>query len=157
MRSGTEVAWRKRLLDGLASLVLTLSLTIGLMAIRDFHRDPTLTWFNGGEITVIAHFVFVGGYLLLPTYFFFVAPIVLLWPAASQRKHWYALLCAAMFGPLLADMIFWRIGLFVLLEKMRDNPGLYCGFEAFALCSCGLYLALLRWQHRRLAQYPSHP
>ena len=85
--------------------------------------------------------------------------IVLLWPAASQRKHWYAMVCVAMLVPFLADSIFWHMGFSALLEKMRAYPSLYGGYEAFALCACGLYLVLIRWQHRRLARptTPNHP
>jgi hypothetical protein len=148
MGSGTEVVWWQRLLSGLGALVFTLLLTIILFTIRDFRREPNLQWFNGGESQVAAYTLIYGGLIVLATYVLFVVPLVLLWPAESQRKHWYAMLSIAMlWPPLLFGIIFWRDRLSTLFEEIRHNPSLFGSLELFALCSCGCYLLLIRWQH----------
>jgi hypothetical protein len=38
----------------------------------------------------------------------------------------------------------------MLFEDIRHTPGLFVWLELFALCSCGCYLLLIHWQHRRL-------
>jgi hypothetical protein len=84
-------------------------------------------------------------------YVLFVVPLVLLWPAELQRKHWYAMLCVAMlWPPLLFGIIFRRDRLSILFGEIRHNLGLFGWLELFALCSCGCYLLLIHWQHGRL-------
>lgn len=93
--------WWKRLLSALGALIFTLLLTVALITIRDFRRDPNLQWFNAGESQVVGFSLIVGGLFILATFVLFVTPLVLLWPAASQRKHWYAMLSVLRcFGPL---------------------------------------------------------
>jgi hypothetical protein len=151
MRSGTEVVWWKRLLSGLGALIFTLLLTIVLHTINDFRRDPNLQWFNGGENQVVAYGLIMGGLVVLATYVLFVVPLILLWPAESQRKHWYAMLCVAMlWPPLLNGIIIRRDRPSILFEEIRHYPGLYGWLELFALCSCGCYLLSIHWQHDRL-------
>ena len=133
MGLATEVVWWKRLISAFGALVFTLLLTAGLYTINDFRREPNLQWFNGGESQIVVGLLVYGGLVILTTYIFFVVPIVLVWPAESQRKHWYAMLCVAMLGPplLTGTIIGWRL-------------------ELFALCSCGCYLLLIHWQQGRL-------
>ena len=133
MELGTEVVWWKRLLSAFGALAFTLLLTTVLYTINDFRREPNLQWFNGGESQIVVGLLVYGGLVILTTYIFFVVPIVLVWPAESQRKHWYAMLCVAMLGPplLTGTINGWRL-------------------ELFALCSCGCYLLLIHWQQGRL-------
>jgi len=81
-------------------------------------------------------------------------PLVLLWPATSQRKHWYAMLCVVMlWPPLLNGIISGRAGSpAILFTEFRHNPGLFGWLELFALCSSGCYLLSIHWQHRRLRE-----
>jgi hypothetical protein len=152
MGLGTEVVWWRRLLSGLGALVFTLLLTILLFTIRDFRREPNLQWFNGGggESQVAAYMLIYGGLIVLATYVLFVVPLVLLWPAESQRKRWYAMLSVAMlWPPLLFGIIFRRDRLSILFGEIRHNLGLFGWLELFALCSCCCYLLLIHWQHGR--------
>jgi hypothetical protein len=151
MESRTEVVWWKRLLTGFVALVSTLLVAIISYTINDFRREPNLHWSNGGESQIVAYMLIYGGLIVLTTYFFFVVPLILLWPAESERKHWYAMLCVAMFWPpLLLGIIFRRDPLLILFDGIRHNPGILGWLELFALCSCGCYLLLIRWQQRRL-------
>jgi hypothetical protein len=151
MGLGTEVVWWQRLLSGLGALVFTLLLTIVLLTIRDFRREPDLQWSNGGESQIAAYMLIYGGLIVLATYVLFVVPLVLLWRAESQRKHRYAMLCVAMlWPPLLFGIIFRRDGLSILFGEIRHNLGPFGWLELFALCSCGCYLLLIHWQHGRL-------
>src|ERR1700730_17684223 len=132
MGLGTEVVWWKRLLSSFGALAFTLLLTMVLYTINDFRREPNLQWFSGGESQIVVGLLVYGGLIVLVAYVLFVVPLVLLWPAESQRKHWYAMLCVAMLGPpLLTGTIIGRL-------------------ELFALCSCGCYLLLIHWQQGRL-------
>jgi hypothetical protein len=134
MGLATEVVWWKRLISALGALVFTLLLTTGLYTINDFRRVPNLHWFNAGESQIVVGLLVYGGLIVLETYVLFVIPLVLIWPAESQRKHWYAMLCVAMlWPPLLTGSIIGRL-------------------ELFALCSCGCYLFLIHWQRGRLAR-----
>jgi hypothetical protein len=151
MELGTEVVWWKRLLSAFGALVFTLLLTTVLYIINDFRREPSLQWFNGGESQIVVGLLVYGGLFVLAAYVLFVVPLVLLWPAESQRKHWYAMICVAMLWPPL----FW--GIIIrhdrpsrFFEEIRHNPGLYGWLEFFALCSCGCYLLLIHWQQGRL-------
>jgi hypothetical protein len=151
MGLGTEVVWWRRLLSGLGALVFTLLLTILLFTIRDFRREPDLQWSNGGESQIAAYLLIFGGLIVLETYVVFVVPLVLLWPTESQRKHWYAMLCVAMFWPLLLEGIIFRdVRLSILFGEIRHNLSLFGWLELFALFSCGCYLLLMHWQHGRL-------
>jgi len=136
------------------ALIFTLLLTVALITIRDFRRDPNLQWFNAGESQVVGFSLIVGGLFILATFVLFVTPLVLLWPAASQRKHWYAMLCVAMlWPPLLNGIISGRAGSpATLFTEFRHNPGLFGWLELFALCSCDCYLLSIHWQHRRLRE-----
>ncbi len=138
------------MLFGFAALVITLLLTIVSITIRDFWREPDLQWFNGGEMQVVGYVGIIGGIAVLATYIFFVVPLVLLWPALSQPKHWYAMLCVAMLWPPLFQEIIERDRPSMVFREIRRFPGLYGWPELFALCSCGCYVLLIRWQHRRL-------
>ena len=151
MRSRVEVAWSTRLLAALCSLIFTLVLALVLIVLRDFHREAKLEWFNGGEIQVVGYALIMGGLVLLATYVAFVVPLVLLWPARSQRRRWYAVLGVSMlWPPLLYGMILRHEEPPALLDEIRHYPGLFEWLELFALCSCGCYLLLIRWQHRRI-------
>src|SRR5450756_1186844 len=133
MGSGIEVAWWRRLLSGLAALVFTLLLTILLLAIRDFSREPDLQWFNAGEIQTSAYLFVYGGLLVLTTFVLFVAPLVLLWPTGSQRKHWYAILCVSMLWPaLLFGIFFGHNDLRALFGEFRHDLGVFGWLELFA-------------------------
>ena len=133
MELGTEVVWWKRLISAFGALVFTLLLTTGLYTINDFRRESNLQWFNGGESEIVVGYLVYGGLIVLVAYVLFVVPLVLLWPAESQRKHWYAMLCVAMLGPPLLT------GTIIGLGRL----------ELFALCSCGCYLLLIHWQQGR--------
>ncbi len=151
MQKTSEVIWWKRLVTALTALVLTLVLVTILYTARDFQREPDLHWFNGGEIQMTAAILLCGGLILLATYVFFVVPLVLLWPAESQRKHWYAMLFVAMLWPPLLDgIIRGPNGLSAVLREYRRFPVAQLWLELIALCACGCYLLLLRWQHHRL-------
>jgi hypothetical protein len=151
MGLATEVVWWKRLIAAFGALVFTLLLTTVLYTINDFRREPNLHWSNGGESQIVVGLLVYGGLVILTTYIFFVVPIVLVWPAESQRKHWYAMLCVAMFWPpLLLGIIFRRDPLSILFDEIRHNPGVLGWLELFALCCCGCYLLLIRRQQRRL-------
>jgi hypothetical protein len=151
MGLGTEVVWWQRLFFGLGAPVFTLLLTLVLLTIRDFRREPDLQWSNGGESQIAAYMLIYGGLIVLATYVLFVVPLVLLWPAESQRKHWYAMLCVAMlWPPLLFGIIFRRDRLSILFGEIRHSLRLFGWLELFALCSCGCYLLLIHWQHGRL-------
>jgi hypothetical protein len=145
-----EVAWWKRLLSGFGALIFTLLLTVALHTINDFRSDPNLELFNAGESQVVAYELIIGGLVVLATYVLFVAPLVLLWPAKSQRKHWYAMLCVAMlWPPLLFGIIIRHDRPSILFEEIRHAPGLFGWLELFALCSCGCYVLSIRWQRGR--------
>src|ERR1700730_7060551 len=134
MGLATEVVWWKRLISALGAFVFTLLLTMSFYPINDFRRVPNLHWFNAGESQSVVGLLVYGGLIVLESYVLFIVPLVLLWPAESQRKHWYAMLCVAMlWPPLLTGTIIgiWRL-------------------ELFALCSCGCYLLLIHWQQGRL-------
>jgi hypothetical protein len=154
MELRTEAAWWQRLLFGFGALIFVLLLTIVLFVINDYRRDPTyFQWSNGGESQIVAIIVIYGGLAILPTYVFFVVPLVLLWPAKSQRRHWYAMLCVAMLWPPLEFGIALHCRpsiLFQLFQVVRRSPGPFGWLELLALCSCGCYLLLVHWQHRRL-------
>jgi hypothetical protein len=87
MELGTEVVWWKRLLSSFGALAFTLLLTMVLYTINDFRREPNLQWFNGGESQIVVGLLVYGGLIVLVAYVLFVVPLVLLWPAESQRKH----------------------------------------------------------------------
>jgi hypothetical protein len=148
----TEAAWWQRLLFGIGALVFALFLAIILFAITDYRRDPQyFQWSNGGESQVAAYVLIYGGLAILMTYVFFVVPLVLLWPVESQRRRWYAMLCVAMFWPLLVVFgINLHGDLSAFLYAIRRSPGPFVGLELLALCGCGCYLVLIHWQHRRL-------
>jgi hypothetical protein len=151
MELGTEVEWWKRLLSGFGALVFTLLLTTVLHTMMDFRREPNLHWFNGAESQIVVYMLIMGGLVVLATYVLFVVPLVLFWPAESQRKHWYTMLCVAMlWPPLLYGIIIRHDRPSILFEEIRHYPGLYGWLELFALCSCGCYLLLIRWQQGRL-------
>lgn len=132
MELATEVVWGKRLISAFGAFVFTLLLTTGLYTINDFRRDPNLQWFNGGESQIVVGLLVYGGLIALVGYVLFV-PLVLLWPAESQRKHWYAMLCVAMLWP-----------------PLLTGGSIIGRLELFALCSCGCYLLLIHWQQGRL-------
>jgi hypothetical protein len=147
----TEATWWQRLLCGFGALVFALFFMIVLLIIEDYRRDPTyFHWSNGGESQIAAFGLIYGGFAILATYVFFVVPLVLLWPAESQRKHWYAMLSVAMLWPLLALGIAVHNGPSILIQSIRRSPVPYGRLELVALCSCGCYLLLIHWQHRRL-------
>jgi hypothetical protein len=150
----TTVAWWKRLLFGSLALLFTLLLTIALIAIKDFRREPNLQWLNGGEIQMVGYVLIFGGLAILVTYICFVVPLVLLWPVESQRKHWYAMLCVSMlWPPLLVGVAEWPSpsGFF---GDLRADRSLYAWLELFALCWCGCYLLLIYRYHRRAKDPP---
>src|ERR1700688_1255768 len=101
MELGTEVVWWKRLISAFGAQVFTLLLTTGLYTINDFRREPNRQWFNAGESQIVVGYLVYGGFIVLLGYVLFIVPLVLLWPAESQRKHWYAMLCVAMLWPPL--------------------------------------------------------
>jgi hypothetical protein len=131
MALGTEAVWWQRLLSAFGALLFTLLLTIVLLTINDFRRDPGLQWFNGGESQIAAYMLIVGGLVALATYVLFVVPLVLLWPAKSQRKHWYAMLCVAMLWPLLLNgIIIRRDRPPVLFKEIRHDPAFTNGWSS---------------------------
>ncbi len=87
MTSETNVPWWQRLFFGLIALVLPLLLLIAWTVVRAFRIDPQAQWSNGGVGQVAGYIGIMVGIACLATYFFFVVPVVLLWPARSQRKH----------------------------------------------------------------------
>ena len=137
------------MLYGFGALIWTLLLAAVLLVVRDLRRDPNLQWFNGGEIPYVGYFLIIGGLFFLATYIFFVAPLVLLWPVESQRKHWYAMLCVALLWPPLFIGIIDRTSPSMIFQEIRRNLGFYGQLEPIALFACGCYLLLLRWQHAR--------
>ena len=149
MKSATDVVWWQRLLFALGALVFTLLLSIALCAIHDFSREPGLQWGNGGEIQVSGFILIVGGIVVLATYVLLVVPLVLLWPVASQRKHWYGMLCVAAIWPVLQLWIA-LLHEHPSIKNIQQYLPLYGRLQLFALCSCGSYLLLIHWQHRRL-------
>src|SRR5260370_40966425 len=90
--------------------------------------------FKRGESEIVVGYLVYGGLIVLVAYVLFIVPLVLLWPAESQRKHWYATLCVAMLWPPLLTGTIIGIG----------------RLELFALCSCGCYLLLIHCQQGRL-------
>jgi hypothetical protein len=147
----TEAAWWQRLLFGFGALIFVLLLTIVLSVIRDYRREPNyFQWSNGGESQIVAYILIFGGLVILATYVFFVVPLVLLWPAESQRRHWYAMLCVAMVWPPLLLGITMHGRPSLLFQEVRRSPGVFGWLELLALCSCGFYLLLIHLQHRRL-------
>ena len=152
MQSRVEATWWLRLLAGLGSLIFTLLIATLLLVIRDYRREPNLQWSNGGESQLVAAMLLIG-IVVLATYVVLVVPLLLLWPVRSQRRHWYAVLGVAMLlPPLLLGMIIRHERLLITLRDMQRYPGLYGWLELFALCSCGIYLLLIQWQHRRLVR-----
>ncbi len=147
----TEAAWWQRLLFGFGALIFILLLTIVLFVIRDYRREPNyFQWSNGGESQIVAFILIYGGLVILTTYVFFVVPLVLIWPAESQRKHWYAMLCVAMVWPPLLLGITLHGRPSILFQTIRRSLSAVGWVELLALCSCGCYLILVHWQHRRL-------
>ncbi len=142
----TNASWWQRLLLGLLALVITLTIMIAVVVVRDFRREPDLQWFNGGEIQVVGYLGIMDGIACLATYILFVAPLVLLWPAWSQRKHWYAILAVAMLWPPIAIlMLHWQNPSLALHEFVHFS-GILLLPELFAIFSCGIYLLLIRWR-----------
>ena len=151
MELRTEAAWWQRLLFGFGALLFTLLLTIVLSVIRDYRREPAyFHWSNGGESQIVAFTLIYGGLVILATYVLFVVPLVLLWPAESQRKRWYAMLCVALVWPPLLLGITLRGRPSILFQEVRRSPGPFGWLELLALCTCGCYLLLVYWQHCRL-------
>jgi hypothetical protein len=151
MTLGTEVVWWKRLLSGFGASVFALLLTIVGIVIRSYRIDPNyFHWSNGGESQVAAYLLIYGGLVILTTYVLFIVPLVLLWPAESQRKHWYAMLCVAMLWPPLLFGINVLGQPSILFHAVRRSPAPFVWLELLALCSCGCYLLLIRWQYGRL-------
>lgn len=151
MELRTEAAWWQRLLFGFGALIVVLLLTIVLFVIRDYRREPNhFQWSNGGENQIVAFILIYDGLVILTTYVFFVVPLVLLSPTESQRKHWYAVLCVAIVWPPLLLGITLHGRLAILFQAVRRDPGPFGRLELLALCSCGCYLLLIHWQHRRL-------
>jgi hypothetical protein len=147
----TEIAWWQRLLSGFGTLVFALLLEIVWFAIRDYRREPQyFQWSNGGESQIAAYVLVYGGPVILATYVCFVAPLVLLWPAESQRRHWYAMLCVAMLWPLIVFGVTVHGRPSIFFQAIRRSSGPFVWLELLALCSCGCYLLLIHWQHRRL-------
>lgn len=152
MVSTFDVVWWQRLLFGLGALIFNLLLTIALVAIHDFSYNPGLQWGNGGEIQMAGYILIFGGLAILATYVLFVVPLVLFWPVASQRKHWYVMLCIAMIWPPFLYGMLQHEHLSMHLKEIRQYPGLLKWPELFALCSCGCYLLLIHWKHGRLTR-----
>jgi hypothetical protein len=147
----TEAAWWQRLLFGFGALIFGLLLTIVSSVIRDYCREPNdFQWSNGGESTIVTYILLFGGLVILATYVFFVVPLVLLWPAESQRRHWYAMICIAMVWPPLLLGITLRGRPSMFFQEVRRSLSIFGWLELLALCSCGCYLILIHWQHRRL-------
>jgi hypothetical protein len=147
----TEAEWWQRLLSGFGALLFALFLAIGSFAIRDYRREPQyFHWSNGGESQIVAYGLIYGGLVILATYVFFVVPLVLLWPAESQRRHWYAMLCVALVWPPLLLGITLHGRPSILFQVVRRSLSIFGWLEFLALCSCGCYLLLIHWQHRRL-------
>jgi hypothetical protein len=151
MELRTEVVWWKRLLSGFGASVFALLLIIVWIVIRSYRIDPNyFHGSNGGESQVAAYLLIYGGLAILTTYVFFVVPLVLFWPAESQRKHWYAMLCVAMLWPPLLFGINVLGQPSILFQAILRSPGPFGSLELLALSSCGCYLLLINWQHRRL-------
>lgn len=152
MRLRTEAAWWQRLLFGFGVLVFALFLAVVLFILRDYRRDPNdFHWSNGGESQIVAFGLIFGGAVILATLVFFVVPLVLLWPAGSQRRHWYAMLCVAMLWPPLLFEINILGSPSIIFQAIRRSPGPFASLELLALCSCGCYLLLIHCQYRRLS------
>ena|SRR5271155_3756883 len=149
MNSETTVAWWQRLLFGFGASLFTLLLLIAGVVARDYWRDPTLQWGKWGEVQVAGYiFIFVGlGFLI--TYILFVVPLVLIWPAESQQKHWYAMLGVTMLWPPILMVLIERQRPSMFFHEIRYNLSMYSWLELFTVCACGCYLLLLRWQYSR--------
>jgi hypothetical protein len=149
MKSRTEATWWQRLLYGFGALVFTLLLAMALVLLANFVRYPKLHLWDGGVIQSFGYLLLFGGGIALVTFLLFVCPLVLLWPAESQRRHWYGMMCAAIIWPPLVNWIIFRPHPH-FVQDIRREVGLYGELELVAICSCGCYLLLLRWQHSRL-------
>jgi len=140
----TEAAWWKRLLSGFGASVFALFLTIVGIVIGAHRIEPSyFHWSNGGASLLVAYTLVYGGLAILATYVFFVVPLVLLWPAESQRKHWYSMLCVAMLWPPLLFLITGHGHPSIFFHAIRRSPGPFVWLELLALCSCGCYLLLI--------------
>jgi hypothetical protein len=148
------VPWWQRLFFALCSLIFTLLLGVALIVARDFRRDSTLQWFNGGEIQVVGYFAILGGIAALATFLFFILPLVLLWPPHSQVRHWYAVVCVAMLWPPTLYGIIYRHTVANSFREVRRLPAILGWPELLALCCSACYLLLIRWRHSQLRANP---
>lgn len=95
----------------------------------------------GGNIRLTVLFGIIQVYVAGASYFMFVVPLVLFWPAEAQIRRWYVmLLLSALWLPVMFDVL--------MRESPRDlfrNGGiLLFWMEMAALPACGLYLLPLR-------------
>jgi hypothetical protein len=149
MGSDLTVAWWQRLLFGFGASVFTLFLLIAIVVARDFWQDPTLQWGNAGEFQIAAYIFILAGLGFLITSILFVVPLVLIWPADSQQKHWYAVLCVTMLWPPILMVLIERHHPSMFFHELRSNVVMYGGLELIALFACGCYLLSIRWQYSR--------
>jgi hypothetical protein len=139
------VTWWQRLLCGFGALLFALFLGIVLFILRDYRRDPAcFQRSNGGESQIVAFGLIYGGLVILAAFCFFVVPLVLLWPAESQRRHWYTMLCVAVLWPPLLFGIIMHDRPSIIFQAIRRSPGPFVSLELLALCSCGCHLLLVR-------------
>jgi len=143
-----DVSWWQRLLFGFLALAPTLLLLEAWAVLGALRLDPNAQWSNGGIGQVVGFTGIMGGIACLATYILFVVPIVLLWPAWSQRTHWYAMLAVSMLWQPIATMLLLRQHPVLALQQIPHSPSTLLLPESLALLSCGSYLLLIRWRGR---------
>ena len=164
MRPRTTVPWWQRLLLVFCAAVIAwLSTAIVVTCTFLWHIPEERHWFTNlsgdGILATLREILIIGGFMALGFYVLLAAPLVLVWPAKSQLKHWYAFLCVAALLPVVyMSTIFWHHPV-LILQEIHRNPGiLELAWPAIPfLCGIACYLLLLRCQHGRLREQVSLP
>jgi len=146
----TVTRGQRLFLAGIA-MGLSIVLTTIVLTIRDTIRIPDTDWHSmGGNIQSVLAYLFSQILVAIFTYAVFTAPLVLLFSATAQLKHWYGIVAASLLWVPFVLLFFRAVTLKELWASAMGRDWPIMVFLDFpALLSCLFYLLLLGHARKR--------